>query len=100
MIIIIGEMTVAAEQAAAMSELVQPLVEASRAEPGCLAYSFAQDVCEPGMFRISEEWADDDALTAHFGTDHFRSFQRNVRNAGVVATSVVRHDVATSTKLA
>ncbi|AKH42291.1 Antibiotic biosynthesis monooxygenase [Croceibacterium atlanticum] len=51
------------------------VIEASRAEPGCHAYSYAEDVAEPGLFRVMEMWDDREALAAHFQTGHMREWQ-------------------------
>lgn len=51
------------------------VIEASRAEPGCHAYSYAEDVIEPGLFRVYEEWDDRAALEAHFALPHMREWQ-------------------------
>lgn len=48
------------------------LISASRAEPGVLAYSFAEDVHVPDLFRVFEVYRDQAALDAHLGSDHFR----------------------------
>lgn len=46
------------------------MIDASRAEDGCLAYSYAQDVLEPGLIRVMEMWRVQAALDAHFHSDH------------------------------
>ena len=40
-------------------------VETSRKEGGCEAYSYAVDLLEPNLLRITEMWHDDAALDAH-----------------------------------
>jgi quinol monooxygenase YgiN len=52
------------------------VIAASRAEPGCRAYSYAEDVIEPGLFRVHEEWEGREALDAHFATAHMREWQQ------------------------
>ncbi|WP_400766631.1 putative quinol monooxygenase [Methylosinus sporium] len=51
------------------------MIHASRAEPGCLAYSYAEDVLEPGLVRVTEIWENRAALTAHFASDHLRRWR-------------------------
>lgn len=41
-------------------------VRRSRAEPGCLVHSVHHDVEDPNRLVFLEQWADRDALDAHF----------------------------------
>lgn len=52
--------------------LLRDLVEASRAEPGNLAYHAAESIEEPGTFRLFEVYADEEAFRTHAESDHFR----------------------------
>ena len=49
---------------------MERMIAASRAETGCIIYAYAEDVLEPGLFRVSELWDSRDALTAHFASPH------------------------------
>ncbi len=51
---------------------MRTVIAASRAEPGCIFYSLAEDIAEPGVIRAFEIYADDDALKAHAASGHFR----------------------------
>lgn len=72
------------------------VIAASRAEPGCIAYSYAEDVLDPGLFRVSEAWASAAALTAHFDTAHMRQWQQERAALGMTGRHVVRHSVSES----
>jgi quinol monooxygenase YgiN len=52
------------------------VIAASLAEPGCRAYAYAEDVTEPGLFRVHEAWDSREALEAHFATPHMREWQQ------------------------
>ena len=54
--------------------LMRAVIAATLAEPGCRAYSYAEDVAEPGLFRVMEQWDSREALAAHFGTAHMREW--------------------------
>ncbi|MCU1374515.1 MAG: antibiotic biosynthesis monooxygenase [Actinomycetia bacterium] len=41
------------------------MMRTSRAEDGCLEYTFAADLLEPGRVILSERWRDRAALDAH-----------------------------------
>ena len=64
-----GEFDKVADQARAM-------VEATNQEEGCLHYSFARDVADPDLIRISERWASEEALGAHSASAHMAAFQQ------------------------
>ena len=38
---------------------MERMIAASRAEPGCLGYAYAEDILEPGLIRVSEAWQDE-----------------------------------------
>ena len=54
--------------------LMREVVEATRAEPGCSAYCYAEDVGEPGLIHVTEIWDSREALAAHFATQHMRQW--------------------------
>jgi quinol monooxygenase YgiN len=48
-------------------ELSKPIQLATREqEPGCQAYCFAADPCEPTAIQVYELWEDSESLVAHF----------------------------------
>ena len=51
------------------------MVRASRAEDGCLGYSYAEDIVEPGLIRITELWRDSEALDRHFRSAHIECWR-------------------------
>jgi quinol monooxygenase YgiN len=66
------------------SELEQTLlelVEASRAEPGCLRYDLLCSRDGYGEFVFVEEWASDEALELHRQTSHLREAQAKVQGS-------------------
>jgi quinol monooxygenase YgiN len=59
-------------EVAALRPHMRKVIAASRAEPGCIFYSLAEDVAEPGVIRAFEIYRDDDALKAHGTSEHFK----------------------------
>ena len=59
---------------------VAAVIAASRAEEGCITYSFAQDVSDPTLVRVFEAYADRAALEAHWASAHFAAW-KGVREA-------------------
>lgn len=54
------------------------MMEASRAEDGCLDYTFAQDVGDPNTVILFERWRDQEALSAHGQSAHMAEFQKTM----------------------
>ena len=52
------------------------MVKASNQEQGCLHYSFAQDIADPDLIRISERWESQEALAAHSASEHMKVFNQ------------------------
>ena len=75
MILVVGQFRLPPAQVEAARPLMERVIAASRAEPGCLAYSYAEDVAEPGLFRVSEAWDSRAALEAHFQMPHMKAWQ-------------------------
>lgn len=73
--------------------LMAKVINATLAEPGCLAYSFAEDVCEPGLFRVSEAWESQEALQAHFATPHMKQWQAEREDLGFHDRDVTVYEV-------
>jgi quinol monooxygenase YgiN len=48
------------------------LVDATVAEPGCLAYRVYTAADHPASIALIEEWTDEAALQQHYGTPHFK----------------------------
>jgi quinol monooxygenase YgiN len=59
------------------------MVQASREEPGCLEYSYAEDVLEPGLIHVNERWIDRAALNEHFKSAHLATWRANWPSLGM-----------------
>lgn len=49
---------------------LQSLIEATRAEVGCIRYDLHQHLSEPGVFLFYEEWRSQEDLELHFTQPH------------------------------
>jgi quinol monooxygenase YgiN len=63
------------DQVEALRPHMKAAIAASRAEPGCVFYTLAEDMAEPGLIRAFEVYRDDDALKAHAESEHFKSWR-------------------------
>ncbi|NNM78091.1 antibiotic biosynthesis monooxygenase [Sphingomonas sp. ID1715] len=92
MIIVHGHARLAAGELQRLATELRAQVEATRAETGCLHYSFAIDALDPDVMRISEIWADWPALEAHFQAPHMATFNAALRAAQVLEIKVDAYD--------
>lgn len=74
MIQVAGSFRVPVENLEAIRPLMRAVIAATVQEDGCLTYSYAEDVSEPGLIRVFEQWRDGDCLAAHFTTAHMRKW--------------------------
>jgi quinol monooxygenase YgiN len=99
MIAVLGSFRLPQERCAEALPLMQAVIEATLREPGCLAYSYAEDLSEPGLFRVMELWADRAALTAHFETPHMRQWSEQRAQLGFMDRDVRAHVLASTEQL-
>ncbi|MGE8318371.1 MAG: putative quinol monooxygenase [Comamonas sp.] len=75
MLLIVGTVRLPAENLDRARPAMRAMVEASRAEPGCLEYGYAEDVLVPGLVHVKELWRDQAALDAHFASTHIAAWR-------------------------
>ena len=76
MIIVGGVVQFKAEMRDAVLAGVQEMMAASRAEEGCLAYTFSADLAAPDILHLFEVWTSEQALEAHRQSPHMAEFRR------------------------
>jgi len=75
------------------------MMAASRAEDGCFAYGYAEDVAEPGLIHVFEVWRDQAALDAHFKTPHMAAWRAQWLSFGVSDRRLIAYEVASERSL-
>jgi quinol monooxygenase YgiN len=70
MLLIVGTVRLPPENVEAARPAMRRMVEASRAEEGCLLYVYAEDLFDPGLIHVKEMWTDQAALYRHFEARH------------------------------
>ena len=93
-LIIAGTIRVPTDRLVAFRPHMLAMLEASRAEDGCLTYSYAEDVAEPGLIRVFEAWRDQAALDAHFQTPHLAAWRAAWPEFGVSDRRLIAYEVA------
>lgn len=98
-IIIAGTVRVPPENLVRFKPHMERMLAASRAEDGCLAYSYAEDVAEPGLIRVFEAWRDQAAIDAHFQTPHMAEWRAAWPQFGVSDRRLSLYEVASERAL-
>ncbi|WP_156681011.1 putative quinol monooxygenase [Sphingomonas profundi] len=70
------------------------LIEASLAEPGCEAYSWALDPLHPGRVEVFERWRDEASLANHFTLPNYTVMRTHLRSAGPIKSTSRKYRVA------
>lgn len=69
------------------------MIEASRAEEGCLEYNYAEDVLEPGLIHVKERWTEQAALDRHFASAHITEWRAAWPSLGINDRNLFVYDV-------
>ena len=99
MIVVTGSFRLPVENVTPARRAMERVIIASREEPGCLAYSYSEDVLDPGLFIVTEMWVNGDLLAQHFRTPHVKAWQDERETFGMTGRSVTMHSVKHSTDL-
>jgi len=99
MIAVLGSFRFPPEAVRRARPLMQAVIDATLAEPGCRGYSYAEDVTEPGLFRVSELWDSRQALSAHFETQHMRQWAEQRIALGFFDRRISLHEIGAPEEL-
>jgi len=62
---------------------MERMVKTSRAEDGCEAYSYAEDLFIPGLIHVQELWLSQLALDRHFASAHLAEWRSSWTKLGI-----------------
>lgn len=93
MILVTGLFRIPVDHRAEAVAAMERVVLATRAEAGCLEYAYAEDVLEPGLFRVTERWDSREALAAHFEAPHMKAWQQERAELGLTGRVVTAFTV-------
>src|SRR5689334_20419002 len=99
MLTVAGTVRIPPQNVDAFRPQMVEMMAASRAEDGCLAYGYAEDVGEPGLIHVFESWRDQAALDAHFATLHMARWRAAWPSFGVSDRQLFAYEVASQRAL-
>ncbi|MEL6542366.1 MAG: putative quinol monooxygenase [Pseudomonadota bacterium] len=88
MLMVIGTAKLGEGAIDAGREALEAMITASRAEEGCIDYTYSIDILDPSIMRITEKWVDEAALVTHFQTPHMAAFQQALASLDVTILDV------------
>lgn len=91
MLIVLGEATLGEGALDKARDAFTAAAKETRAEEGCIAYTFAQDVSDPAKLLIVEKWVDDAALAAHGKTPHMAAFRAAISGIDIAITDLKKY---------
>ncbi|MXO66886.1 putative quinol monooxygenase [Altericroceibacterium endophyticum] len=99
MLCVIGHFRFPPEKLAEAQTLMQAVIEATRQEAGCLSYSYAEDVTEPGLFRVTEIWDSHDSLLRHFASPHMHAWSEARAELGFYDRDITAYELGQAAAL-
>jgi quinol monooxygenase YgiN len=93
-IIVAGTYRIPLENLEGLRPHMKAVVEATQAEEGCLVYSYADDMLEPGLIRVFEIWRDQAAIDFHFATQHMKTWQTERAKFGLFERAISSYEIA------
>jgi quinol monooxygenase YgiN len=78
-IIALGDVFAQIPHLQAVRELMRETQAWARQQPGCVSYSFAETLDDPGHFVIAQEWRDQASLEEHYRSAAYSDFQTKLQ---------------------
>ncbi|KAA0699240.1 antibiotic biosynthesis monooxygenase [Neorhizobium sp. P12A] len=75
MLLIVGTIRLPPGNLDVARPVMKRMVEGTRAEDGCLEYSYAEDVLDRGLIHVKEMWRDQPSLDRHFESPHLAEWR-------------------------
>jgi quinol monooxygenase YgiN len=98
-VVVAGYIKVVRKDREAFVEVLQAYVPRVRKKDGCIAYTFAVDVVDPNVVRMSEAWRDRQSLETHLVDDEFQGVREVLVDIEFIERSVQRYDVSSVTHI-
>ncbi|WP_298672693.1 putative quinol monooxygenase [uncultured Sphingomonas sp.] len=93
MLLIVGTFRLSRDRLDRARPAMAAMIEASRAEDGCLLYAYAEDVLDAGLIHVRELWRDEAALERHFASAHIKAWRAAWPALGIGQRDLVAYEV-------
>ncbi|WP_313571360.1 putative quinol monooxygenase [Comamonas terrigena] len=94
MLLIVGTVRLPPENLERAKPVMQAMVQASRAEAGCLEYIYAEDLFVPGLIHVKERWINQVTLDAHFVSAHIQQWRASWEGLGIGERDLTVYEVS------
>ncbi len=88
MIIVMGQVRFGDGEIERLKPDLAANIKATRAEPGCAAYSYAVDALDPNLLHVTEEWSSEEAIDAHMQAPHMAALFAALGAARIESTRI------------
>ena len=78
---------------------MQKMVDATRAEPGCISYAFSFDLQDDHVIRIFEVFRDAEALAAHRASPHMATWRAALPELGIGGRDMWQYNVSDANQI-
>ena len=96
---VVGQFRMPPERMDEARVAMRKVMEATRAEDGCIEYNYAEDVLDPGLIRVSEVWASREQLAAHLKTPHMAVWAQERAALGLTGRKITVYAVSGSEEI-
>jgi quinol monooxygenase YgiN len=93
-ILVLGTIRIPAGSLDIVRPAMATMIDASRREDGCLAYTYSLDVLDNGLVHVVEKWRDRAALDAHFTTAHLGEWRQGFARLGITDRNLRLFEIA------
>lgn len=94
MIVVVGSFRFPPSIIEGLRPAMGEMVTASRAEEGCVEYTYALDMFDNGLVRVLEKWRDRSALEAHLRTVHIAEWRAQCSALAISERELTGYDTA------
>ena len=94
MIVGLGDIYTQIPRREEVRELMRSTQASVREQPGCIRYTFAEMLDDPGHFVVVQQWRDQAAVEEHYRSPEFAGYQEKIAPL-LVRTSELRLHVVT-----
>eukprot|EP00999_Lentomonas_sp_LEN2_P000656 NODE_1652_length_781_cov_60.073394_g1603_i0.p1 GENE.NODE_1652_length_781_cov_60.073394_g1603_i0~~NODE_1652_length_781_cov_60.073394_g1603_i0.p1 ORF type:complete len:205 (-),score=56.55 NODE_1652_length_781_cov_60.073394_g1603_i0:86-700(-) len=92
-VIVVGQSRIDQGKRQDALKAIDELVQATRAEKGCVKYEWCQCLEDPYIMNIFECWQSEDDLNRHLDSEHVNAFKRVVRDLFAVDPAVQKGEI-------